>query len=137
MIREIIILFLFILTISGVFVQNLIVLLPKIIDTKDLGDSYNTENIDINTIIDQENEASNSLLISDWGKDIFYDRSNIYNSWFNLTGITEFENGYKAIVNGNIVSEYNRVRGFTVKDVTKNKVILERNQYRVTLKLEK
>ena len=137
MIREIIILFLFILTISGVFVQNLIVLLPKIIDTKDLGDSYNTENIDINTIIDQENKASNSLLISDWGKDIFYDRSNIYNSWFNLTGITEFENGYKAIVNGNIVSEYNRVRGFTVKDVTKNKVILERNQYRVTLKLEK
>ena len=137
MIREIIILFLFILTISGVFVQNLIVLLPKMIDTKDLGDSYNTENIDINTIIDQENKASNSLLISDWGKDIFYDRSNIYNSWFNLTGITEFENGYKAIVNGNIVSEYNRVRGFTVKDVTKNKVILERNQYRVTLKLEK
>ena len=137
MIREIIILFLFILTISGVFVQNLIVLLPKRIDTKDLGDSYNTENIDINTIIDQENKASNSLLISDWGKDIFYDRSNIYNSWFNLTGITEFENGYKAIVNGNIVSEYNRVRGFTVKDVTKNKVILERNQYRVTLKLEK
>tara|TARA_Y100001934_G_C12376991_1_gene789796 strand:- start:4451 stop:4864 length:414 start_codon:yes stop_codon:yes gene_type:complete len=137
MIREIIILFLFILTISGVFVQNLIVLLPKRIDTKDLGDSYNTKNIDINTIIDQENEASNSLLISDWGKDIFYDRSNIYNSWFNLTGITEFENGYKAIVNGNIVSEYNRVRGFTVKDVTKNKVILERNQYRVTLKLEK
>tara|TARA_B100000686_G_C16604265_1_gene870330 strand:+ start:676 stop:1089 length:414 start_codon:yes stop_codon:yes gene_type:complete len=137
MIREIIILFLFILTISGVFVQNLIVLLPKMIDTRDFGDSYNTENIDINSIIDQENESSNSLLISDWGKDIFYDRSNIYDSWFNLTGITEFENGYKAIVNGNIVSEYNRVRGFTVKDVTKNKVTLERNQYRVTLKLEK
>tara|TARA_Y100001960_G_C14508701_1_gene745338 strand:+ start:168 stop:581 length:414 start_codon:yes stop_codon:yes gene_type:complete len=137
MIREIIIIFLFILTISGVFVQNLIVLLPKMIDTRDFGDSYNTENIDINSIIDQENESSNSLLISDWGKDIFYDRSNIYDSWFNLTGITEFENGYKAIVNGNIVSEYNRVRGFTVKDVTKNKVTLERNQYRVTLKLEK
>ena len=41
-----------------------------------------------------------SLSVNGWGKDIFHDRSNIYNSWFKLTGITEFENGYKAIVNG-------------------------------------
>ena len=78
-----------------------------------------------------------SLGVADWGKDIFYDRSNIYNRWFKLTGITEFENGYKAIVNGEIVHEMNRVRGFTVTSITENQVVLQRNEYRVTLKMEK
>tara|TARA_B100000700_G_scaffold91164_1_gene102812 strand:- start:153 stop:566 length:414 start_codon:yes stop_codon:yes gene_type:complete len=77
------------------------------------------------------------LSINGWGKDIFYDRTNIYNSWFQLTGITRFENGYKAIVNGQIVHELNRVRGFTVKTITKSKVVLVRDQYRVILKLGK
>tara|TARA_B100000029_G_scaffold511568_1_gene605975 strand:- start:2318 stop:2731 length:414 start_codon:yes stop_codon:yes gene_type:complete len=77
------------------------------------------------------------LSINEWGKDIFYDRTNIYNSWFQLTGITQFENGYKAIVNGQIVHELNRVRGFTVKTITKSKVVLVRDQYRVILKLGK
>ena len=77
------------------------------------------------------------LSINSWGKDIFYDRTNIYNSWLQLTGITRFENGYKAIVNGQIVHELNRVRGFTVKTITKSKVVLVRDQYRVILKLGK
>jgi len=77
-----------------------------------------------------------SLNISGWGKDIFYDRSDIYNSWFTLTGITQFENGYKAIINGDIFREYDRVRGFTVMKITKSKVVLKRNEYRVTLNLE-
>tara|TARA_Y100000748_G_C15422846_1_gene460071 strand:- start:144 stop:557 length:414 start_codon:yes stop_codon:yes gene_type:complete len=77
------------------------------------------------------------LSINSWGKDIFYDRTNIYNSWFQLTGIMRFENGYKAIVNGQIVHELNRVRGFTVKNITKSKVVLVRDQYRVILKLGK
>ena len=72
-----------------------------------------------------------------WGDDIFFDRSNIYNSWFKLTGITQFEDGYKAIINGEIVHELNQVRGFKVKEITQYRVILERNQYSVTLKLEK
>ena len=78
-----------------------------------------------------------SLSVNGWGKDIFHDRSNIYNSWFKLTGITEFENGYKAIVNGEIVHKMNRVRGFTVRSITETEVVLQRNEYRVTLKMEK
>ena len=78
-----------------------------------------------------------SLSVNGWGKDIFHDRSNIYNNWFKLTGITEFENGYKAIVNGEIVHKMNRVRGFTVTSITETEVVLQRNEYRVTLKLEK
>ena len=78
-----------------------------------------------------------SLSANGWGKDIFHDRSNIYTSWFKLTGITEFENGYKAIVNGEIVHKMNRVRGFTVTSITETEVVLQRNEYRVTLKMEK
>jgi hypothetical protein len=78
-----------------------------------------------------------SLSANGWGKDIFHDRSNIYNSWFKLTGITEFANGYKAIVNGEIVHKMNRVRGFTVTSITETEVVLQRNEYRVTLKMEK
>ena len=78
-----------------------------------------------------------SLSANGWGKDIFHDRSNIYNSWFKLTGITEFENGYKAIVNGEIVHKMNRVRGFTVTSITETEVVIQRNEYRVTLKMEK
>ena len=78
-----------------------------------------------------------SLSANGWGNDIFHDRSNIYNSWFKLTGITEFENGYKAIVNGEIVHKMNRVRGFTVTSITETEVVLQRNEYRVTLKMEK
>ena len=86
------------------------------------------------------NEAQSpfvSLQIDDWGDDIFYDRTNIYNSWFKLTGITQFEDGYKAIINGEITHELNRVRGFTIIEINKDQVALERDQYSVTLKLEK
>ena len=87
-------------------------------------------------------ELKDSLLLkvpintSDWRKDIFYNRSNIYDNWFKLSGITKFENGFKAIINGEIVNEMNRVRGFLVEEITQNQVKLERNDYQVTLNLE-
>jgi len=87
-------------------------------------------------------ELKDSLLLkvpintSDWRKDIFYNRSNIYDNWFKLTGITKFENGFKAIINGEIVNEMNRVRGFLVRKITQNRVQLEKNDYHVTLKLK-
>jgi len=85
----------------------------------------------------KEDTTPEPLQTSGWGEDIFYDRSNIYNSWFKLTGITQFQGGYKAIINGEIVHKMNRVRGFYVKEITENRVVLERDQYSVTLKLEK
>ena len=76
------------------------------------------------------------LSVGGWGFNIFHDRTNVYNDWFELTGITQFENDYKAIVNGEIVGEMDRVRGFTVTEINPRKVILKRNDYIVTLKLE-
>ena len=72
-----------------------------------------------------------------WGKDIFYDRSNIYKNKFKLTGITRFEDGYKAIINGDITFEGKRVEGFMVTSITEKRVQLKRNKHLVTLKLEK
>ena len=84
-----------------------------------------------------KNSSTAALDISGWGNDVFYDRSDIYDKWFNLTGIMEFENGRKAIINDEIVRTNERVRGFYVDEITDNKVVLTRHEYRVTLNLEK
>jgi hypothetical protein len=76
------------------------------------------------------------VYVEEWTKDIFHNRSGVYNSWFKLTGITKFENGYKAIINGEILDEMSYIRGFSVEEITKNRVKLERNDYQVTLNLE-
>ena len=83
--------------------------------------------------------APQLLTIADdnWGKDIFYDRSNMFKNRFKLTGITRFEDGYKAIVNGDIILEGKQVQGFMVADINEDRVMLKRNKHRVTLKLEK
>ena len=83
--------------------------------------------------------APQLLTIADdnWGKDIFYDRSNMYKNRFKLTGITRFEDGYKAIINGDIILEGKKVQGFMVADINEDRVMLKRNKHRVTLKLEK
>ena len=86
---------------------------------------------------DQEGTSLLPLSAENWGKDFFYNRSNAYESWFKLTGITRFENGYKAMINENILIEGDRIRGFTLKRIDANQVILKRGKYRVTLKLEK
>ena len=95
------------------------------------------ENRTLNGIIEDQSSSPALLQANSWGEDIFYDRSNIYNSWFKLTGITQFEGGFKAIINGQIVHEYDRVRGFRVIEIIENQVVLERDQYSVKLKLEK
>jgi len=134
MIREKIIIIILGIVILMVFFESVSVLSTQddsfIYDTKD-------ENEWKNGRINEAQSPFVSLQIDDWGDDIFYDRTNIYNSWFKLTGITQFEDGYKAIINGEITHELNRVRGFTVIEINKDQVALERDQYSVTLKLEK
>ena len=74
---------------------------------------------------------------SGWINDIFYDRSNIYDDWFSLTGIMQFEDGKKAIINDEILRAGDRVKGFKVKKILDNQVVLTRNKYQVNLNLEK
>jgi hypothetical protein len=53
-----------------------------------------------------------------------------------LTGITQFNNGYKAIINEQIISEGDQIENFKVTDITKNSVLLKWYKHSVTLKLE-
>ena len=134
MIREKIIFFSFLLFFVFVLKDTISVVFPSL---KEITLSQNLESIKTNEEGNSEIErlVPPALDRSDWGNDIFYDRSDIYDSWFNLTGITEFSNGRKAIINGEILRLNERVRGFTVKKITDNKVMLKRNQYHVTLNL--
>ena len=61
----------------------------------------------------------------------------MFKNRFKLTGIARIEDGYKAIINGDIILEGKQVQGFMVADINENRVILKRNKHRVTLKLEK
>ena len=134
--REKIILSLVALVICAVFIEFLPIMFPSI-----NARFYKAGSQEYSILENQKHlESSDSnpvpLSVGGWGKDIFHDRSNVYNSWFRLTGITRFENGYKAIINGEIVHERTRVRGFKVTKITYNQVVLQRNEYRVTLKLQ-
>ena len=89
----------------------------------------------VQELIEIERPVSVALGPKDWGKDIFYDRSQIYNCWFKLTGISGMREGYKAVINGEILSEGDRIRGFTITRSTSTRVTLKKNKNWLTLKL--
>lgn len=97
-------------------------------------DSVNKEKVD-DTIIINKTPKSLSIGEINWGKDIFYDRSEVYKNWFKLTGISKMREGYKAFVNNEIIREGDRIKGFTVRLITEKKVVLKKNNSSVTLRL--
>ena len=88
------------------------------------------------SILDTSSSEPIKLSVNSWGRDFFYNRSNIYDNSFNLTGITQFNHGYKAIINEQIISEGDKIENFRVKNITKNSVLLKWYKHSVTLKLE-
>tara|TARA_B100001079_G_scaffold98017_1_gene84289 strand:+ start:300 stop:713 length:414 start_codon:yes stop_codon:yes gene_type:complete len=88
------------------------------------------------SILDTSFSEPIKLSVNSWGRDFFYNRSNIYDNSFNLTGITQFNNGYKAIINEQIISEGEEIENFRVTDITENSVLLKWYKHSVTLKLE-
>ena len=136
MIKEKIIVISFFLILSFVILDvfTLLFLHPKIFESSN--DIILEPSDSLSDVNNKETYRRIPLSISGWGSDIFHDRTNVYNDWFELTGITRFEKNYKAIVNGEIISEMDRVRGFVVTKINSKKVILRRNDYIVTLKLE-
>ena len=76
-----------------------------------------------------------SLGAADWGKDIFYDRTESYKKWFVLSGISKMRDGYKAFINNEILSKGDRIKGFTVITITETEVVLKKNNTSLTLKL--
>ena len=86
--------------------------------------------------LDTSSSEPIKLSVNSWGRDFFHNRSNIYDNSFNLTGITQFNHGYKAIINEQIISEGEEIENFRVTNITKNSVLLKWYKHSVTLKLE-
>ena len=66
----------------------------------------------------------------------------LFSSQFIETGVEDKSMVYiyhsgKAMINENILIEGDRIKGFTLKKIDANQVILRRGKYRVNLKLEK
>ena len=132
--REKTILFMVFIIFSLVTVETIFIFFPKL----KTSNSEIIRSSDLKSEIGNENTTKRpSLSSSGWRNDIFYDRSNIYDDWFSLTGIIQFEDGKKAIINDEILREGERVKGFTVKKILDNQVVLIRNEYQVNLNLER
>jgi len=134
MIREKLIFGFFVLTICLVFRDTMSFMVPSLQkqpQSQNTLDEYSEEV----EALERGQSVSSFLSSSAWGNDIFYDRTDIYDNWFTLTGITAFSDGRKAIINNEILRLNERVRGFTVTQITENNVVLKRNEYYVTLNL--
>ena len=89
------------------------------------------------TLNSEQVETLTMLPVSEWGKDIFYDRRNKFSNHFKLTGITYYQDCCKAIINNKIVIVGDHIDGFRVTDINEHHVLLKRGKYTITLKLEK
>tara|TARA_X000001036_G_scaffold190362_1_gene179436 strand:+ start:239 stop:649 length:411 start_codon:yes stop_codon:yes gene_type:complete len=134
--REKTILVMFFIIFFLVTLETILIFFPKL----KISNSEIIRISDLKSEIGNENTTKTpppSLSSSGWRNDIFYDRSNIYDDWFSLTGIIQFEDGKKAIINDEILRVGEGVKGFTVKKILDNQVVLTRNEYQVNLNLER
>ena len=125
----------FLIILSIVTIETIYIFFEK--PTKSTSEKYSRRNAKPEMIKQKKEKTTPPMLsASGWDKDIFYDRSNIYDYWFSLTGIIEFDNGRKAIINDEILRIGEKVKGFTVINISENQVLLTKNKYQVTLNLE-
>ena len=133
--REKFIIAVFLIILSIVTTETIYIFFEK--SNKSTSEKYSKRNVKPEMIKQKKEKTISSMLsASGWNKDIFYDRSNIYDHWFSLTGIIEFDNGRKAIINDEILRIGEKVKGFTVINISENQVLLTKNKYQVTLNLE-
>ena len=132
--REKFIIVAFLIILSIVTTETIYIFFEK--PTKSTSEKYSRRNVKPEMIKQKKEKDSFNVECLWLDKDIFYDRSNIYDHWFSLTGIIEFDNGRKAIINDEILRIGEKVKGFTVINISENQVLLTKNKYQVTLNLE-
>ena len=136
MIREKITLSFFIVVLLALFLEFFLDLITRTNSKSQPVVAQNASLTEKISILDNSSSEPIKLSVNSWGRDFFHNRSNIYDNSFNLTGITQFNHGYKAIINEQIVSEGDEIENFRVTDITKNSVLLKWYNHSVTLKLE-
>ena len=136
MIREKITLSFFIVVLLALFLEFFLDLITRTNSKSQPVVAQNASLTEKISILDNSSSEPIKLSVNSWGRDFFHNRSNIYDNSFNLTGITQFNHGYKAIINEQIVSEGEEIENFRVTNITKNSVLLKWYKHSVTLKLE-
>ena len=72
-----------------------------------------------------------------WSSDIFHDRTGVFESWFNVTGISKAPSGYMAIINDEIIKEGDNIMGFRVTKIQDDHVHMIKNKDKIILELIK
>ena len=72
-----------------------------------------------------------------WSSDIFYNRTGVFESRFNVTGISKAPSGYMAIINDEIIKEGDNIMGFRVTKIQDDHVHMIKNKDKIILELIK
>ena len=91
----------------------------------------------IRALLDEAGADSLAFGPGQWSSDFFQDRTKLFESWFNVTGISRGPNGYMAIINEQIIKEGHTMLGFRVTKIQDDHVHMIKNKDKITLELTK
>ena len=139
--RQIILLFVMVLTLGYFFKDTMLSLftttggslpsLSKPSSAKGIDDSA------IRALLDGAGADSLAFGPDQWSSDIFHDRTGVFESWFNVTGISKAPSGYMAIINDEIIKEGDNIMGFRVTKIQDDHVHMIKNKDKIILELIK
>ena len=139
--RQIILLVVMVLTVGYFFKDTLLALftttggslpsLSKPSSAKGIDDSA------IRALLDRAGADSLAFGSNQWSSDFFQDRTKLFESWFNVTGISKAPSGYMAIINDEIIKEGDNIMGFRVTKIQDDHVHMMKNKDKITLELKK
>ena len=139
MIRQIILLVVMVLTLGYFFKDTVLSLftttggsLPSLSrpsSAKGIDDSA------IRALLDGAGADSLAFGPDQWSSDIFHDRTGVFESWFNVTGISKAPSGYMAIINDEIIKEGDNIMGFRVTKIQDDHVHMIKNKDKIILEL--
>ena len=89
----------------------------------------------IRALLDGAGADSLAFGPNQWSSDIFHDRTGVFESWFNVTGISKAPSGYMAIINDEIIKEGDNIMGFRVTKIQDDHVHMIKNKDKITLEL--
>ena len=93
------------------------------------------DNSVIRALLDGAGADSLAFGPDQWSSDIFHDRTGVFESWFNVTGISKAPSGYMAIINDEIIKEGDNIMGFRVTKIQDDHVHMIKNKDKIILEL--
>ena len=89
----------------------------------------------IRALLDGAGADSLAFGLDQWSSDIFYNRTGVFESRFNVTGISKAPSGYMAIINDEIIKEGDNIMGFRVTKIQGDHIHMIKNKDNIILEL--